>query len=61
MITFFIGVIVFLIGLIGFVLSITNNEIKDEYNVNYLYWWIVVNIGALTCQISNLVIKMLSK
>ena len=58
MIGFIIGIILFVVGVFMFIFSLIKNWIKkDSYNTDYLIWCIILNVGNIIVQISNVYMK----
>jgi hypothetical protein len=58
MIGWYIGLGIFVLGLVMFIVSLISNTIKKDYtNPNYLIWCIVLNVGNIIVQFSRFWIK----
>ena len=57
MIAWLIGVLICLVGFIGFLVSLIICTIKRDWGITPLVWGIVLNIGNVIVQISRLFIN----
>lgn len=57
MFLFILGILIFVVALIGFLVSFVINCITKRYSNSPIIWYIVLNIGNILIQISRFLIQ----